>query len=413
MDFIPLSEFAARRRKLRAALKDSVGLVFAGDHDAHSPAPFRPHAHFEYLTGVMEEPGAVLLLDPRHPVEARREQLFLKALNPELERWDGYRETISSGLRERTGFATIFRTDALPRFLSESVRRNRKLACLHELAVHTQPVSPDLAVFQQAAQRVPGTTIIDRTETIASMRAVKSSAEIAMIRRAIEITAIGFATMMAGVRPGMNEFDVQELIEHTYRSNGARSLSFGTIAGSGLNSTVLHYRANNRTIEAGDLVCVDSGVAWQGYSADVTRTVPASGRFTARQREVYDIVLAANLAGIKAVRTGRSLAQIDAAARAVIIRAGFGDAFIHGTGHHLGIQTHDITPDAPLRAGAVITIEPGIYLPDERIGIRIEDDVLVTTKGATVLTSAIPKTAAAIETAMGGTRSRVQRTRRR
>jgi Xaa-Pro aminopeptidase len=200
----------------------------------------------------------------------------------------------------------------------------------------------------------------------------------------------------------MNEFDVQETIEHAYRAAGARSLAFPSIAGSGVNSTVLHYRANAKTIDDGDLICIDSGAKWAGYSADVTRTFPANGQFTKRQREVYEVVLKAQLAAIKAVKPGARNSQIDAAARSVITNAGLGDYFIHGIGHHLGLDTHDATPlgDQPLKVGAVMTIEPGVYIPQERLGVRIEDDVLVTRSGCDVLTSGIPKAVKDIERAM-------------
>lgn len=397
---IPLTEFAERRRRLLKALNGAIGLVFAGEHDSHSDAPYRPHANFRYFTGVTDEPGAILLLDPAHPVAARREQLYLRPLNPEVEKWDGYRFEINSALRERTGFKSVFRLDKLAMFLNQSVRRSRKLACLHEPSAFDQPLTPDLEIFRKVAERMPSVQITDRSDVPAVMRAVKSKAEVAMIQRAVDITAKGFAAMMRTVRPGMSEFDVQETLEHEYRTNGARELAFPAIAGAGFNSTVLHYRANDQTIAKDDLICVDSGAAWEGYAADVTRTVPASGKFSKRQREVYEIVLKAQLAAIKAVRPGRAIAQIDDAARAIIKSAGFGDYFIHGIGHHLGLQTHDINPDAPLAAGAVITIEPGVYIPQEKIGIRIEDDVLVTKAGAKVLSSAIPKTAAEIEKTM-------------
>src|SRR5262249_39988514 len=148
--------------------------------------------------------------------------------------------------------------------------------------------------------------------------------------------------------------------------------------------------------------CVDSGAKWAGYSADITRTVPVNGRFTKRQRDVYEVVLKAEAAAIKAVKPGARISQIDAAARKVINGAGFGDYFIHGIGHHLGLDTHDITPmgDRPLRSGAVITIEPGIYIPGERLGVRIEDDVVVTRSGAQVLSAAIPKKVADLERIM-------------
>lgn len=397
---ISLSEYAARRSKLLTALKKSIGVVFAGEHDSHLPTPYRPHPHFEYLTGVTDEPGAVLVLDPAGPVEARREMLFLRPLNPEVEKWDGYRLEVSKPLRDRTGFKAVFRTGNLARFLSEAAQRTPALACLHPLAWYDQPISPDLAVFRKIVNRTPGAVITDATEHLARLRSIKSRAEVAMIQRAVDITRTGFETVMKTVRPGINEFDLQETLEHAYRSNGSRGPAFGTIAGSGLNSTVLHYHDNDQPIEEGDLICVDSGASCGGYGADITRTIPASGKFTKRQSEVYSVVLKAMNAAINAVKPGATLAQIDAAARSIIIKAGYGDYFIHGIGHHLGLETHDITPAGPLRAGAVITIEPGIYIPDEKIGIRIEDDVLVTKTGVRNLSTKIPKTIAAIEKLM-------------
>jgi Xaa-Pro aminopeptidase len=394
---LPQSEYAARRRKLLASLRKSLGLVFAGEGGGDH---FRPHPHFEYLTGITDEPGAVLVLDPTHPVVSRRERLFLRPLNPEEDRWEGYRMEISQPLRERTGFEAVFRLNLLPRFVTESAARCKSLSCLHPLAQYNQPVSPDLDIFQKIAQRAPGMVIEDRSHLLAQMRAVKSKREVAMIQRAIDITAAGFDAGLKAIRPGMNEFQVQETIERAYRDRGSRRTSFSTIVGSGINSTVLHYGANDKTIEDGDLIVIDSGAVWNGYAADITRTVPANGRFTKRQREVYDIVLRAMEAAIKAVKPGAHLMRIDKVARDIIKKAGYGDCFIHGTGHHLGLETHDITPDEPLRAGAVITIEPGIYIPDERIGIRIEDDVLVTSTGSKVLSAMIPKKADAIERLM-------------
>ncbi len=401
VDRIALSEFADRRSRLRTALKGAAGLVHAGDHDPHA-GDYRPHCHFEYLTGITDEPGAILLLDPQNPVEARRDMLFLRPLNPEVEKWDGYRLEVSAALREKTGFKSIFRHDKLPMFLNEAARRNKSVACLHPLAQYTQSVSQDLAVFKKLAERIPGLQIIDQSDELARMRSVKSKGEVAMVQRAIDITTTGFDAMMRAIKPGMNEFDVQETIEHAYRSNGGRETSFETIAGAGINSTVLHYRANNQPLRDGDLIVVDSGCKWNGYSADITRTVPINGKFTKRQREVYEVVLASHQAAIKATKAGMRISQIDAAARTVINKAGFGDYFIHGIGHHLGLETHDINPagDQPLRAGCVITIEPGIYIPAENLGVRIEDDVVVTKTGAAVLSNDIPRTVAQIEKIM-------------
>ncbi|MCI0364435.1 MAG: Xaa-Pro peptidase family protein [Phycisphaerales bacterium] len=292
-DRIPLREFAERRARLGAALKKSVGVVFAGDDESHGDALYRPHRHFEYLTGITDEPGAALLLDPTNPDPTRRERLFLRPLNPELEKWDGLRAEISGALKEKTGFKTILRLDKLPMFLTDSARRTKSLAVLHPPAQYTQAVTPDLAIFRKIGERVLGVSIEDLSDEIARMRSAKSKNEIEMLERAIEITAAGFAVAMRSITTGMNEFEVQETIEHSYRTSGARQLSFGTIAGGGINSTVLHYRANTAQLADGDLVCIDSGAKWAGYSADVTRTLPINGKFSKRQREVYEVVLKA------------------------------------------------------------------------------------------------------------------------
>jgi Xaa-Pro aminopeptidase len=394
------AEFRARRERLLAELGPSAALVLAGDADPNLHHPWRPHAHFEYLTGITDEPGAMLLLDPGHPVPAKRATLLLRPLNPEVEKWDGFRHEIGAALKARTGFDTVVRTGMLGRLLLESTRRARSLACVMPLSAWNAPVSGDLAILRAQADRVPGTRIEDRSDLLPRMRAAKSDPEVACIEQAGRITALGFAAAMRCMRPGVNEFDVQEAVEHAYRTGGARELAFRTIAGGGFNATVLHYHANDQALADGELVVLDSGAKFAGYSADVTRTLPVSGRFTPRQRELYELVLRAQEAAIAAVRPGATLAQIDAAGRKVIADAGLGDAFIHGMGHHLGLETHDASPDAPLEAGAVVTIEPGVYLPGERIGIRIEDDVVATTGGPRVLTAGIPKSVADVERAM-------------
>jgi Xaa-Pro aminopeptidase len=222
------------------------------------------------------------------------------------------------------------------------------------------------------------------------------------MRQAIDITARGYEAALKTIRPGLTEFDVQEAIEHAYRTNGARGTAYRTIAGTGFNATVLHYHANDQPLADGDLICIDSGSEYLGYASDITRTFPVNGKFTPRQKEIYEIVLKAELAAIAVAKAGATFAQIDKAARDIIVKAGFGDSFIHGIGHHLGLEVHDITPAGPLPEGAVITIEPGIYLPDERIGIRIEDDILIGKGKSTVLSAMIPKTVTEIEKAMRG-----------
>ena len=398
---IPLQGYAARREMVLTTLKDSVAIIFAGDMDASLHGEFRANPHFQYLTGVVDEPGAVLLLDPLNPVEARRTILFLKPLNPELEKWDGFREEISSKLKAKYGVSTIMRTTAFARFLLEATKRSKRFALLHPLAGHTSPVSPDLDIFRKSAERIPGSSFLDHTQLLATMRASKSPEEVALMQRAADITVKGYEAVLTGLKPGITEFDVQELAEHGYRSHGSRKPAYSTIAGGAFNATVLHYHGNREPLRDGDVILLDSGAEYMGYACDVTRTFPVNGKFTKRQREIYEIVLEAQLAAIAATKAGTTFAAIDKAARDVIVKAGYGDAFFHGCGHHLGLEVHDITPEGPIPENAVITIEPGIYLPGENLGVRIEDDILVTRKsGGVNLTVAIPKSIDAIERAM-------------
>ncbi|MFG0283883.1 MAG: M24 family metallopeptidase, partial [Phycisphaerales bacterium JB039] len=168
------------------------------------------------------------------------------------------------------------------------------------------------------------------------------------------------------------------------------------------NGTVLHYMANDGVCADGQVVLIDCGALYDGYAADVTRVFPVSGKFTKEQAEQYDIVLRAQEAAIRAIKPGAKIGDIDAAARAIIDKAGLGDSYIHGIGHQLGLEVHDVTPDGPLKEGMVVTIEPGAYVRETGIGVRIEDDVLVTKTGSRVLTSAIPKKVKDVEAAMAG-----------
>ena len=400
---IPTKEYATRRKKLLNSLKGAAGLVFAGQRDEHAESFFRPHPHFEYLTGITNEPNAILLLDPTQVTQSKQEVMFLTPRNPEKEQWDGIRSPLGSELREKTGFKTIHRTTLLEMVLLDIVSRSKSFATLMPPASTSSKVSEDLAMWQRIAERTPECNIQDMSQLIPIMRSVKSPSEIAIIQEAVDITAQGFANAMVFVQPDVNEFKVQATLEHGYAMAGGRGSAFPPIVGGGLNSTVLHYGDNDQDLVDGELVCIDSGAFFNGYGADISRTVPVSGKFSKRQKEIYEIVLKAEEAAISAVKPGVTIAQLDVIARAIIVKAGFGDYFIHGIGHHLGLETHDTCgPAIPLKIGAVITIEPGIYIPEESIGIRIEDDILVTAKGCLNVSKSIPKTVVEIEKAMRG-----------
>jgi Xaa-Pro aminopeptidase len=397
---VALSEYRGRRERVLKSLKGAVGLVLAGEGPPPLMGRWRPHSHFYYLTGIADEHGAAVLFDATAEDPRRRCVLFLRPLDPEADRWDMMREEIGAALRQKTGFDTVMRVSYLPRSLTQAARRAKRLACLHAFAVYPAAVSPDLAVFRQVSERIPGVAIEDRTMLLPEMRSIKSKAEIAMMSKAAEATAAGYATVMKMIRPGVNEGQIAQTLESTYLQQGADGLAYNSIVGAGLNGTILHYHANSKTVEEGELIVIDSAAAYGGYASDVTRTFPASGRFTAEQREVYEVVLRAQLAAIKAARPGAKMSDVDAAGRGVIEKAGHGDHFPHGIGHQLGLEVHDVTPDTPLKPGMIVTIEPGVYYQDRKMGVRIEDDILITTKGNRNLTAGIAKTANDVEEAM-------------
>jgi len=398
---IPLDEYRRRREQLLEALEGAAAVVFAGT-DPHLDlvnARWRTDRLFWYLTGLDCESGAAVLFDPSAEDPERRITLFLRPRDPESERWEGPRDPLGSSLKRKTGFSSLERTSSLPGRLTQAARRTKRLACLHPFSPYTEPLSPDLEIFHKVSEHVPGLTIEDRTQLLPAMRAVKSPNELALLKKAIEITALGFEAAMRHLRPGISEKELADILTETFRRHGGEP-AFAPIVGSGANSVILHYRDLDCHIAEGDLVVIDYGAAFGGYAADLTRTLPATGRFSTEQRELYEVVLAANLAAIEAVRPGTTLTQVHKAAVEVISAAGYEDNFPHGIGHHVGCEVHDVTPDGPLAPGMVITIEPGIYLPERNLGIRIEDDVLVTDSGSEVLTAAVPKTAEAVEAAM-------------
>jgi Xaa-Pro aminopeptidase len=397
---IPLKEFGARREKVLKSLKGSAAIVFAGEGGAPLIGRWRPNQHFFYLTGIENEPGAAVFFDPTSEDERRRIILFLRPLNIEVERWDGYRQEIGPELKSRTGFATVMRAGAIAGALTGAGRRGKKFACLHPFATYPAAVSPDLAAFQQVQQRVPGVSIDDQTNLLPQLRSIKSASELQLMKRAAAATAAGFNSILRQIKPGMSERVIADALEFEYRSHGAETLAYNSIVGSGLNGTVLHYMENNQPMVDGDLIVIDSGAAFKGYAADITRTFPANGKFTSEQRDIYEVVLRAQMAGIKAVKTGNKMSDVDTAAREVIEKAGLGHAFIHNIGHQLGLEVHDVTPDGALKPGMVVTIEPGVYLPDRKLGVRIEDDILVTGSGNQNLTAAVPKTVKDVEAAM-------------
>ncbi len=401
---IKLSEYQARRKKVLSGLKGAVGILFAGDGAPPLLGEWMPEMNFSYLTGIDDEPGAMVFFDPSNPDAKKRIVLLLKPINPEIDVWDGYRDQVSQKLRDETGFESVMRNYMLPRLMTEAAKRTKRLACLQPFAAYSAPVSKDLELFQKVAARIPGCSIEDKTDLVLNLRSIKSTGEIKQIKKAIRATAHGIECVMGKIADGVNERELHNVLVGGFAEMGSVRNAFNPIVGSGHNGTVLHYKANNCTTRDGDLLVLDCGADIGGYASDISRTLPVSGKFTKKQAKLYNIVLKSQRAAIKAVKPGATMAQVDAASRKVIMDAGYGDFYPHSIGHHLGLETHDPSPTGTLKEGMVVTIEPGIYLPDEGIGIRIEDDILVTKTGSRNLSSMIPKTIDEIEAAIAQAR---------
>jgi Xaa-Pro aminopeptidase len=266
---------------------------------------------------------------------------------------------------------------------------------------------------EDAARKIaPLRAFFDATPRIAKLRMEKSPSEISAIQKATDVSVAAHLAAWKATKPGKYEYEIASIMELTWLAKGCRRGAYAPIVGSGPNSTTLHYSKNSRRMDAGEVVVMDVAAECDDYASDVTRTVPASGKFNPRQREIYNIVLGAQRAAIAAVKPG-----------ALITRAGLyqiafdyinthgqdlhgeplGKYFTHGLSHHVGLDVHDLSDNnTPLRAGMVITIEPGVYIPEENIGVRIEDTVLVTEEGSKVMSAALPTDPDAIERAMAG-----------
>ena len=395
----------------RAALIDSIGagvvlIRSSSQRDLESQyqqaSDFRQDNDFLYFTGIEVQDSWLLLEVPHHGTPSAT--LFIPERNPAREQWTGPRPSLESAAGI-TGLDDVRVVDEFePAAIAAAARASDAALPVYAALNHRMTGEP---VFQRLT--ADSADIRDVRPVTAQLRLVKDEFELQMLQRAVDITAAAQRAAMRTMRPGMYEYETEAVIEYNFRAGGAERVGFPSIVGSGPNSVVLHYDRSRRRMEAGDLVVMDIGAEYSYYTADVTRTVPVSGTFTDRQRAIYDLVLASQQAGIDAVRPGATMADVNRAARAYM-RDHSGNLcgertcdahFIHGVGHWLGMDVHDVgaysTPFAP---GMVLTVEPGIYISDENLGVRIEDDVLVTETGARVMSASAPREAGAIEALM-------------
>jgi Xaa-Pro aminopeptidase len=413
---IPLAEYRERRqelvrrlRKLLAAGERGVFLWRSG-RESVAEERFRPDPNFFYLTGF-EEPDAAVLLS--FDVAAYEETLLLSARDPSQERWTGEKlgpggTVAGSGDPDEerrktmaaTGFAAVAPADRLDRILESrgGLPEAARFWLRHDSGGLAEEPTREQRFLETVRLRFPKLHLADPSEDLARMRLVKSPAEIALIEKAVQITSRAHIEAMRQARHIRREYEVQGIVEGSFLKQGALGPSFFSIVGAGRNATILHYTRTRGPVAVGDLVLVDIGAEVGRYGADLTRTWPASGRFTARQRELYEIVRKAQTDAASLIRPGATLQQIHAKAKEVLEAAGLAKYFPHGTSHYLGLEVHDPgAKDWPLPAGAVLTVEPGVYIPGEGIGIRIEDDYLVTVSGSRKLSAALPSESGEIE----------------
>ena len=359
----PLGEYKSRRDGLAARIKGNVLVLRAAPEQ--ELVKYQQERNFYYLTGF-DQPGAILLLDASS--DPPQEFFFLPERNSAAERWTGPKLGPGAEVEKITGFARVLSTSDFDTTLKRA---------------------------SEGAKAVYG--LKDVESDIAYLRQTKSPTEIALLEKAVQITLKAHQAAARTIAPGVVEYEVQAALEYEFTRNGAERPGYPSIVGSGLFSTILHYNDNTRRMQAGDVVVVDVGAEYSGYSADVTRTYPVSGKYSPRQREIYQIVLDAQKAAIAKVKPGARISDLHNAAMSHIRSKGYEKYFIHGTSHHIGLEVHDVGDTSrPFEPNMVITVEPGIYIPEEQLGIRIEDDVVVTTNGHRVL-SDFPKEISEIE----------------
>lgn len=392
--------YRARRARLLALMKKGVGLVLSAT--AKDKLDSGQDTSFMYLTGLWDERDAGVLLAPENAPDDR-EVLFLAPVRPERDRWSGYRALLPSrAVEQRVGFDLVHRTDQLGWELALQVQQHKLLQYFGSAVSYEIEVPKIAEIYEKTAKRVVGAKTEDAHLLLGRMRMVKEPREVEKIQRATDITVAGHLEAMRRVRPGMHEWELKQILEDTFRRGGSRRLSYPSIVGAGPDGCVLHYPDDDRVIEDGELVLIDAGAEYDHYATDVTRTFPVSGRFTPEQRRVYDTVLKAQNAAIARLRPGVTWSELQRAAAKVITDAGYYDYFIHGVGHHVGLEVHDISAllYEPIAEGSVVTIEPGIYIPDKKVGVRIEDTILVTRGGPKLLSAALPRAADEIEQVM-------------
>jgi Xaa-Pro aminopeptidase len=430
-DYLSKEFHIGRREAVRQRLPDSsVAVFFAAPEKTRSndvEYQFKQDPDFYYLTGLDETNSLLIIFKDMQDIEGTQvnELLFIQDKNPFAERWTGRRMGPDSA-KANLGFKVVMSASDFADYTRINFKKFRQVMWMDKFTdVQDDPDDRgDLASLLKhfklkldAASVKPNTT--DLQYLMAGLRENKMPEELVLMRKVIRMSCDGHKEVMKALEPGYTEYQAQAVAEFIFKKQGSEYPGYPSISGGGENSCILHYTTNRRKLQKGDLLLLDAGAEYHGYSADITRTIPVSGKFTPEQKIIYNIVLEAQKAGINACRNGNNFRDPHEEAQKVIEKRlmelgiikdpkeAF-KYFFHGTSHYLGLDVHDAGMYGHLYPGNVITVEPGIYIPagsdcDPKwwnIGVRIEDDVLITTGDPEVLSSGAPKTVEEIEALM-------------
>ncbi len=428
-DFLPASFHQGRRDSLRALMPEGTAAVFfsAPERNRSNDVYYEYHQdpNFYYLTGL-REPNSMLVLF-KEPIwfadQETQEFIFVQDRNPQTELWNG-RRLGKEGAKSKLGIQTVltnaqFQSIALPFDSLKRVYFQSPHAMEEQDMETTESLKGLFSHFQKQLDSVSPIAESHLSMMMAKLRQIKTQEEIALLRKAINITCEAQIELMKQIHEEMTEYQTEAIIEYVFKRNGAEYPGFPSIQGSGENSCILHYTSNRRPLVNGGLLVSDVGAEYHGYTADVTRTIPPKGEFSKEEKLIYNLVLKAQTAGIEAAQVGNSFWAPHQEAQKVIAdglkKLGIikninelSQYFMHGTSHYLGLDVHDAGMYMPLQEGNVITVEPGIYIAEGsdcdpkwwNIGVRIEDDILILETGPENLSAAAPRTVAEIEALM-------------
>lgn len=401
-----------RSRFMTSIENNSIVMLFSGRPSRKTGDElyqFTPDRNFYYLTGIKEEKHIVVLSKFKDVVS---EKLFLQDLDLDKEAWNGKTLRDNEG-RDISGIKDVVYMKNFNSYINRLIKSSEQINLYLDLDREDIDEADSIAnIFaNQIKNKYPQIVVKNFSSKIAPLRMIKSEQEISEMKKAIEITIDGVKSLMKNAKVGMKEYELEAYFDFECKTKGVKDLAFRTIAAAGKNATILHYVENNSELKDGDLILFDLGAQWNLYNADITRVFPVNGKFTDRQKEVYEAVLRVNKAVIEKIKPGVDSKELNAWARDLIaeecIKLGLIEEkekvskyYWHSIGHSLGLDTHDLGihgREFTFVEGMVFTVEPGIYINEENIGIRIEDDILVTKDGCEVLTKRMIKEVAEIE----------------